>query len=372
MRSLKKSSLATGKHSASCAALLVSSLLFTPFARAESIESGQKVNSLLVPEAPQYDTSSELPPVERKVLSEPGLDPSAKAPEKSMPSAQALISALSGPGWEALPLVTLSAVGSAMVTSEGKSVSDVGGQPANILLEYGCTDAASRSFRRGNRQCSVNSFCFATAAGAFGAYSVMRRGASTVVIRGDASSEDDNSISFWKGNRFFFLTVDNQDDEASELITKFADSIVAKLAGTFKGPYILRLLPNWEKIPGSEKVFMGPQSLRRYFNIPYSSSLMVDGCQMAGGADYAISEYRERLKLLVVDCGNPGLAQSVFKAYSSNMSLSCDRVERGSSMLIARISGSYIMCQQVGTLVSVISGARKKNALYAVARMLVN
>ena len=108
----------------------------------------------------------------------------------------ALVSSLSVPGWEGLQALKLSLSKNSLVAPDAKAVEEVQGKPASILVEYGCTEVVSRRFRRGEHYCQASLFRFASPDGAYGAYTTMRGGSSTVVVRGQGSSEDDDSISF--------------------------------------------------------------------------------------------------------------------------------------------------------------------------------
>lgn len=276
------------------------------------------------------------------------------------------IFALAASGWQDAYTVAVSAAspGEVILTADGKEVEEVGDEPADILREYGCIKAICRVFRKERSICSVNEYVFASPQGAYGAYSVMRQGASTVVIRGDASSEDDNCICFWQRNRFVLLkTNSDNDDEAMAVLAKFADKLSIKSQQAAPLPAFFSSLPNWDKIKGSEKLFMGPLALRRYSNVPFGNSLLIDRTQVGVIADYAISSpYRERLKLLVIECGNSNLAKTVYNGYAMNVGFSSDKVERSDSLLSAKLSDSYLMSQILGTRVAVVCGARKKSA----------
>ncbi|MBY0358440.1 MAG: hypothetical protein K2W82_10605 [Candidatus Obscuribacterales bacterium] len=313
---------------------------------------------------PAYSQPVETSSSQRKLM------PATPHYDKSVPTVNAPvvpsepIFALAAPGWQDAYTVTVfaAAPGEAILTADGKEVEEVGDEPADILREYGCIKAICRVFRKGRSICSVNEYIFASPQGAYGAYSVMRQGASTVVIRGDASSEDDNCICFWEHNRFVLLkTNSDNDDEAMAVLAKFADKLSIKSRQTAPLPALFNALPNWDKIKGSEKLFMGPLALRRYSNVPFGNSLMIDRTQIGVIADYAISSpFRERLKLLVLECGNPDLAKMVYGGYATNIGFSSDKVERTDSLLSARLSDSYLMSQILGTRVAVVCGARKK------------
>lgn len=345
-----------------------------PTALAQNMEAAVS-HPRLLPAQPIYDTSK--PSADNQdedtvdsnhatVSSEEGA--AARALRRDLE----MVATLVAPGWNSIPPLICTAAEQGLVASDGRSPLEIGGQSTAILNEYGCTDAVSRLFRKGQSLCAVNVYTFAKAEGAFGAYSVMRKGASTVVVRGDASSENDDSISIWKNNRLIFLNASSEnDDEAMALLSKFAGELSAKAEGNAQLPLLCRQLPGWEKIKGSEKLFMGPLSLRRYSTVPFGGSLLTQPSQMAVVADYAIgAPYQERLKFLLLECGDSTEARSIFGGYAMNIGLAGDVVDRSGEQVLAKVSNGYLMCRLAGSQIVVISGARKKYSPLMLFRQL--
>lgn len=284
-----------------------------------------------------------------------------------------LISSLEVPGWEGLPPLGLALMKNALLGPDGKAVEEAGGKPADLLVEYGCTDVVSRQFRRGQRNCNLSLFRFQNPDGAYGIYSTTREGSSTVIIRGQGSSEDQDSISFFSGNAMVFLsTTAKDDDEAKELLSKLADQIAPRLAGGPPLPRMISLLPHFERLSGSEKFFMGSKALRHSVNIPFGDSLLLDQSKGAAYADYRYSRpMAERLNLLLADFGDPLTAQTAFNSYVASMSqYSRKTLERSSSEVLCKMSDTYLMCGMIGPRIYVISGARKAASPSLLAREL--
>ena len=285
-----------------------------------------------------------------------------------------LLKSIDVPGWDAQPAMGLINSQNNLVGHEDKPFDEIGGKPAAILVEYGCIDVATRIYKRGQRQLHVNLFHFKTDDGAFGAYSTMREGSSTVIRRGQGSSEDERSISFFAGKYMAFLSNPNEDDdEAKEALGKLADKLAQVLPnGAEKQPLMIASLPHFERLKGSEKYFMGSKSANHYATAPFLDSLQLDQSKGAAYADYTYSRpMAERLKLLLTEYSTPSLAQSAFSAYTASMaSLSRKTVSRGSNELICKMSDSYLMCGMNGPRVYVISGARKANSPNILAREL--
>ncbi|MBK9770424.1 MAG: hypothetical protein IPP57_06305 [Candidatus Obscuribacter sp.] len=68
-----------------------------------------------------------------------------------------------------------------------------------IISEYKVNLFARKTIARGQRTIYIDIYQFDQSAGALAAYYYLRKGATTVIKRGDASSEEDDSISFCQG-----------------------------------------------------------------------------------------------------------------------------------------------------------------------------
>ncbi|HEY9720331.1 MAG TPA: DUF6599 family protein, partial [Trichormus sp.] len=157
-----------------------------------------------------------------------------------------------------------------------------------ILQEFRCSGVVTRSYQRGQRRILVEAFRFPTSDGAYGAYYLLRHGASTVIKRGDASSEDDQSISFWKDRFYIHVYGTSEDDsESKDAVRAIADQLAAAIvAEPASLPPMISRLPSLEKVRGSEKLVMGPISARRFFPAPYINTLQLGNALGAAVADY--------------------------------------------------------------------------------------
>jgi hypothetical protein len=240
----------------------------------------------------------------------------------------------------------------------------VSGNEVAILDEFACQAISQKVFRRGNRYITIRAFEFAESDGANAGYDLLRKGSTTVVKRGDGSSEDSDSISFWQDKCLFVLSGSSQDDEESkEVITKFAQNLSKMVITHAQPPAVLSRLPVIDRVRGSEKIVMGPISASRYFPAPDLHSLQIDAARSAAIADYQILyPARERLKLLYIDYGDPKIAEEVFNAYQGQLEQlhSADQVWPEQQKVLFKLNKVYLMLQvkQPGRLI-VIYGARK-------------
>ncbi|MBX9721808.1 MAG: hypothetical protein K2X81_10470, partial [Candidatus Obscuribacterales bacterium] len=201
--------------------------------------------------------------------------------------------------------------------------------------------------------------------------STMREGSSTVVVRGQASSEDQDSITFFSGNCLLVLhTTSSEDEEAKDMLTRLADQLAPKLAAGAAAPRMVAALPNFERLRGSEKYFMGSKSASHFSSAPFLETLNLDRSLGAACADYLYSRpMAERLKLVVAEYANPTLASNAFNAYSSSLTEFAQKiVQRSSVDCIAKLSESYLMVGIAGQKVFVISGARRASSPRILAR----
>gem|GEM_PF-3489406 len=240
-----------------------------------------------------------------------------------------------------------------------------------ILEEFHATALVGRSYQRGQRVCLLKVYRFESPLGAYGAYTSLRRGATTVVVRGDASSEDDQSLSFWQGNYFVSLsTTAEDDDEAKDMMRSLANEVASAIDGHADRPYILGWLPRPDRVSGSEKLIMGPVACRRASPVPYQLALSLDTARAAASADYQFQRPSpDRLKLLLIDYGDRQKASRIYRHYTASLDEAHDAAGTGTSALY-KLAGTYMLCQLRGNQIAIISGARKRRSPGYLSRQL--
>lgn len=249
--------------------------------------------------------------------------------------------------------------------------------PANLdlMLEFGLTAWGEKVYGRGQRQIVVSLYKFSSNEGAYGAYLCSHQGASNLVARGDASSEADTSISFSKAQ--FFVNIIGSpegDDECKELITKLADLLSSTISGSSFKPAVILRLPVFDRVRGSEKLIVGPLTLKRFFPAPYIGTLLPPpgSSWRAAVADYQIQEpYRERLKLLVVIFPDAIQASQAYTQYVAQLQEQHDQVDlKGEQYLtsVFKIGTSFMLCQVRNCELSIVTGAHKKLSLASLVK----
>jgi len=235
-----------------------------------------------------------------------------------------------------------------------------------ILAEYRLNGFFRKSFKRGQRSIYIDVYDFQNADGAYGAYNYLRRGSTTVLPRGDAASEDDQSISLVQGKTFLSIYGTSQDDdESKEVLTKVANEAVKYLGDKGLQPAILGRLPRLELLHGSEKIVMGPNSIRRFFPAPFLNSLVLDPGRVVGCvADYQIQEpAKERLKLMVLSFRSQADAATNYQKFLEAIGVAHD--DNVSTMVnrpvnVIKSGHTYIAIEQRGADLLMITGARKR------------
>ncbi len=247
-------------------------------------------------------------------------------------------------------------------------------QMYDILAEFGMRKCYKRTYQRGQRFVHAAVYFFSSPEGAYGAYNYMRQGAATIVVRGAGSSEDDLSISFWKGKSFIRLSQTSEEDEESkEALRAIAKVIDAGIPPTSLPPLVLNQLPVLDRVNGTEKLVMGPNSGRKFFPAPYVGSLSLERARAAVTADYRFQMPPERLKLLVIDYGSKTLAGSVYEIYRSELDAEHDTKDVSDASTptgMVKLDNGYMLVQLRGTRIFVIMGARKRVSPLMLARQI--
>ncbi len=275
------------------------------------------------------------------------------------PDLSPLLERMSLPGWKSVP----------------GAPQDANPDKTAMLKEFGCRTSVSKGFQRGQRRIDVVVYSFSSSQGAYAAYSLLRRGSSTFVTKGDASSEDDQSVSIWQDRFFISVSGTSEDDEESKLaVSSVAKQLCDAIPGHGQLPLIVTRLPNLYRVRGSEKVVMGPVSARRFFPAPSLNLLSLPNSYGGGIADYQFqAPFRERMKLLVVDYGNSTAAAQAYQKYVASIeeqhpNISPTDVE---SRALFKMVNSYLLCELRSQKIVLISGARKRSAPIMLARQVL-
>lgn len=298
------------------------------------------------------------------------VQPLPQAANVELAQATSWLNELSYSGWQAdIPYAELLEQNSNL--NYGSAQSKLNPNMYAELKEYKCSGFSLRLFRRGQRTIQTFIYCFPDFRLAYGAYSVLRAGATTVVKRGGASSEEDDSITFYQ-DRFvvYIRATSTEDDESKEAMRAFADRLSASIGGQSPLPEILALLPGFDKISGSEKIIQGSLIARRVLDLPYIGQLQFEKAITAACATYQFREpFRERLQACVIVYPNQELAQSMASAYAHNLGSYHQAVSSTNPYLI-KIDKNFLFVESFGQYVIAVSGSHKKQAPYILARQI--
>ncbi|MBU6450318.1 MAG: hypothetical protein KGS72_00965 [Cyanobacteria bacterium REEB67] len=235
-----------------------------------------------------------------------------------------------------------------------------------ILGEYKLNGFFRKAFQRGQRTIYIDAFDFQTVDGAYGAYNYLRRGATTVMPRGDAASEDNDSISLVQGKTFLSVYgTSEDDDEAKEAMQKVAGEAVKYIADKGLQPAALYRLPRLELVRGSEKIVMGPLSVRRFFPAPYLTALGLENGTVVGCVgDYQIQEpAKERLKLMILTYRSAAEAAAARQNFLTQLAEghgSDPSTMMAQTINVVKVSSTFLAVEQRGADILMVIGARKR------------
>jgi hypothetical protein len=236
-----------------------------------------------------------------------------------------------------------------------------------IISEYKVNLFARKTIARGQRTIYIDIYQFDQSAGALAAYYYLRKGATTVIKRGDASSEEDDSISFCQGTLFVSIYgTSEDDDESKDVIRKCADGLSHLTSAPGVKPEVMRQMPVLDLIAGSEKLVAGPVSARKFCPAPYLPVLVGEGNEIVWGsvADYQIqAPYKERLKLLITEYATAEAAQSHYAAYMAELGsghgeMPATRLAGNANVF--KLASTFIAVELKGKTICLVTGAKKR------------
>lgn len=137
-------------------------------------------------------------------------------------------------------------------------------QPVNgaapLYLSYGFRELALARYRYGENhdvRVEVSVFDMGSLEGAFGVYSSRRRPHEEFVKIGTEGLRSRNVIAAWKGRFYVDITGDREDTRTRSAVEALARRIFDSVPGDDRYPEVLRLLPERNRVPYSEKYFAG-------------------------------------------------------------------------------------------------------------------
>ena len=244
------------------------------------------------------------------------------------------------------------------------------------LSEFRCKLIVQKTVKRGNRYITIKAFEFDNSEGAVAGYDMLRKGSTTVIKRGDGSSDDGDSVSFWQDNFLFIVSGTSlDDDESKEVVGLFATNIAKSIVTHAQPPAILSKMPIVDRVRGSEKIVMGPVSAARAISAPEVGVLFSQNVRTAAVADYQVFiPARERMRLLYIDYGNAQSAKLAFDTFVSRLEqlLSPEKGYPQDGRVLFRMNKSYMYCQArpSGKLL-LITGAKKNKSAILLAGQVV-
>lgn len=346
----------------------VSNFLLLTFAVASNLAcSAQQLSIPPTPPAasPSAGAQSELPSSAIPPSPQPPVTPNAVPPESAALTNEisAIADEITDGEWETEPAAVMPVDAGLPLPSS---------QSLELLQEFGCQSITYKRYARTQRTVRVFIFSFPDSIAAFGAYSTMRLGSSNVIKRGDASSEDEDTICLLKGKRFITITSSAQEDEVSKaLASRIANELAQRIPERGFTPPLISALPILDRMPGTERIFFGPHAARKYMSIPFLQSLQLSRAKGAACADYQFQRPdADRLKTMVIDYGDPTMATVIYQNYSNQLAAIHKTRPLSPTSQISRVGNSYLLCMQAKSRVYLIAGAKKKVSPLVLARQV--
>jgi hypothetical protein len=227
-------------------------------------------------------------------------------------------------------------------------LSEIVADQAEVYREYRVTLAGSREYS-GVR---VEIFETKNQFGAFGLFTYTGGDGTDKPISeelGPGNARIDGDVLFWKANFFVRVGGGQKAGVNSRMRVALARAIadaIAPASATVVYPPLLESLPRAARISGTERYFLGPESLNAYAE--HGRGLF----EFAGDTEAVIAEYQRgasadsettppsTVKLVIVECHTPQFATDAMRhaeAYASSLS------EEDRNRLIIKRTGNYVV-----------------------------
>ena len=220
-----------------------------------------------------------------------------------------------------------------------RNLERLSGSESDLLREYGSQTAASARYSNGDRSWTVTAHRMADRTSAYGAYTFLRRGASSLAL-GEAGAEGGDGLLFFLGN--YFVQADRAADRAA--LEALAGHL-RRMGGPQPSlPPLPEYLPREGLILGSDRFLLGQRALQR--TLPLAPG---DWVGFAYGAEAEVARYRigeNTATLLLVSYPTPQIAIARLREMEDLFGAAGREPSSG-----ARVSTS-----RIGTLVALVTG----------------
>ncbi len=162
----------------------------------------------------------------------------------------------------------------------------------DVLKELGITKAIRQSYQNENSIVDIVIYRFMDFSGAYSAFTVLHNGGPTKLKVGKHASEDEKSVTFWKGNYFVDIHVSLQNDESAKGFVVLASQEVSKNILIEQLPPVVAIqFPALNRIQGSEKYCLGPLCCKKYFS-SVLSEINYDEFELLDSGGVITAEYK--------------------------------------------------------------------------------
>jgi hypothetical protein len=206
----------------------------------------------------------------------------------------------------------------AIVEYEGETLYDYLNGGAELYFDYDIVSIATREYTLSDDSgIEVSIYDMGTSGNAFGIYSIFRYAGAERVEIGNEAIRTAATLDFWKGKYYCKILAFGGADTAEGVMDGLAGAIAGKISEGGSLPALLGLLPEEDRIPGSEKYFHGSLALNNIRYIAQENILgLGDGTEGVtasyGSAEAGYIGY-------VLSYARPEAAEAAFNAYRAHL-----------------------------------------------------
>jgi len=170
---------------------------------------------------------------------------------------------------------------------------------ADLYLEFGFERLYVQSYTDGSAELVLSTYEMEDATAALGVY-LMKKGRESSFAEISARNSSEEAQSTILHGRWF-IQIDNFGYPAAPrtAVAALANDLLGRIEGEQPAP-ILEVLPEVDRVPGSERLIRGPIGLMPFFTFGEGDILQLDGTTNGALADYEAADGTTWTQLVVV------------------------------------------------------------------------
>jgi len=238
---------------------------------------------------------------------------------------------------------------------------------AEIYREYGVMKFAAQVCSKDKEEIKVEVAEMVDSISTYGIYSFYRSPDLTPIEIGDEGVIAQNQICFWQDRYYFRITAFGTGTEVVTTATNLAKETSSRIAGHAKVPEIIGLLPEKNRIKGSEKLIKGMLALNNQYYLFQEDLFNFRAKAVAAFAEYPGSQGKEKLFIVKYQSTRDALdaftraGKEMKKRYADFTEYRDDR--RGLNFLSGKTADTGVVFKRKGNLLALVVGADEVSAL---------